>query len=166
MDRDNAQRKLAPYPMGTFLVRCRVNMTEPNYAISLKTSQHDIKHMKILSNLNDDYYLSDNRKFKSVVELISYFSRNSLKESFSGLDTSLRFSIKDLLIVEAIHKFDPEASSPQTHNDNNLLPLELGDRVVVIDKFSENQGWWKACDAHFKTGYIPKSYVKAVDHVS
>ncbi len=98
MDRDSAERSLASYPVGTFLVRCRVNMSEPNYAISLKTSSADIKHMKILSNLNDDFYLSDNRKFKSVVELIAYFCRSSLKESFSGLDTTLRFPLKDLLL--------------------------------------------------------------------
>ena len=94
MDRERAHRKLTPFPIGTFLVRCRINIAEPNYAISLKTCQSDTKHMKILSNLNDDFYLSDNRKFKSIVELVTYFSRNSLKESFSGLDTSLRFPIK------------------------------------------------------------------------
>merc|ERR1712095_32484 len=104
MDRESAQRKLASFPIGTFLVRCRVNMAEPNYAISLKTSVSDVKHMKILSNLNDEFYLADNRKFKSVVELIMYFSRNTLKESFSGLDAILKFPIKDLCIAEAIHK--------------------------------------------------------------
>ena len=161
MDRENATRNLAPFPLGTFLVRCRVNLAEPNYAISLKTgSVSDVKHMKILSNLNDEFYLSDNRKFKSVVELVSYFSRSSLKESFSGLDCNLRFSIKDLLIVEAQHKFDPEAQSPNGGNENNLLALDIGDRVIVLDKLSENQGWWKACDATNRIGYIPKSYVR------
>ena len=146
MDREKATQSLSLFPLGTFLVRCRVNMAEPNYAISLKTGHTDVKHMKILSNLNDEYYLSDSRKFKSVVELVSYFSRSSLKESFSGLDCNLRFSIKDLLVVEAQHKFDPEAQSPNG-TENNLLALEIGDRVVVIDKFSENTGWWKAYDA-------------------
>ena len=159
MDREKATQTLSPFPLGTFLVRCRVNMAEPNYAISLKTGHTDVKHMKILSNFNDEYYLSDSRKFKSVVELVSYFSRSSLKESFSGLDCNLRFSIKDLLIVEAQHKFDPEAQSPNG-TENNLLALEIGDRVVVIDKFSENTGWWKAYDATHRIGYIPKSYVR------
>ena len=161
MDREKATRTLSPYPIGTFLVRCRVNMAEPNYAISLKTGQTYVKHMKILSNLKDEFYLSDNRKFGSVVGLVSYFSRNSLKESFSGLDEVLRFSIKDLQIVEAQHKFDPEAQSPNG-NESNLLALDIGDRVVVLEKFSENQGWWKACDATHRIGYIPKSYVRAI----
>ena len=162
MDRDTAQRKLAMYPNGTFLVRCRVNMSEPNFAISLKTSMSDVKHMKIVSNLNDDFYLSDNRKFKSIVELITYFSRNSLKESFGGLDCLLRFSIKELLIVEVMHRFDPEASSPDG-NENNLLPLEIGDRLIVLDRYSGGHGWWKACDSNQRIGYIPKSYVNALE---
>lgn len=165
MEREKAQQSLAPYPVGTFLVRCRVNISEPSYAISLKTSGSDVKHMKILSNLNDDFYLSDTRKFKSVVELIAYFSRNSLKESFSGLDTTLRFSIKDLLIVEAMHKFDPEASSPSLNgaSENNLLALEIGDQLIVLDKFAESHGWWKACDVNtHRIGYIPKCYVTPI----
>ena len=162
MDRESAQNKLASFPIGTFLVRCRVNMAEPNYAISLKTSVSDVKHMKILSNLNDEFYLADNRKFKSIVELVSYFSRNSLKESFSGLDINLRFSIKDLLLVEAMHRFDPEASSPNG-NENNLLPLEIGDQLIVLDRYSGRHGWWKAFDANHRIGYIPKSYVQAME---
>ena len=99
-----------------------------------------------IQHLNDEYYLSDSRKFKSVVELVSYFSRSSLKESFSGLDCNLRFSIKDLLIVEAQHKFDPEAQSPNG-TENNLLALEIGDRVVVIDKFFHSKRVCCRCKA-------------------
>jgi hypothetical protein len=163
MDRESAQRRLSPYPLSTFLVRCRMNNNKQlqGYAISLKTSDADFKHMKILNNLNDEVYLSDSRKFKSIVELISWYSRHSLKESFSGLDTTLRFPIKECNIVEAIHAYDPEASSPTnvTNQERNLLPLEIGERVVIIDKVSECQGWWKACNAFHRIGYIPKSFV-------
>ncbi len=62
------------------------------HAITLKTTDGS-KHIKI--NYGDDnggitgtgaavYSLSDSRKFKSIVELVSYFNYNSLKESFSG----------------------------------------------------------------------------------
>ena len=47
-------------------------------------------------------------------------------------------------------------------NKSNLLALDIGDRVVVLEKFSENQGWWKACDATHWIGYIPKSYVRVL----
>ena len=92
MDRETAQSTLLPYPISTFLVRCRGNpinsSMHPGYAISLKTSEKDIKHMKLLDNLNDEYFLSDHRKFKSVAELVSYHSQHSLDESFKGLDTT------------------------------------------------------------------------------
>jgi hypothetical protein len=38
------------------------------------------------------YYFSKTRKFPSVVELVTWYSRNSLRESFHGLDHSLQFS--------------------------------------------------------------------------
>ena len=44
------------------------------------------------------FYLSESRPFRSVVDLVSYFSRNSLKESFSRLDANLR-SASGLAIV-------------------------------------------------------------------
>lgn len=164
MDREAAQRKLNAFPLSTFLVRSRgtlPNGGQLGYAISLKTSDEDIKHMKILSNLNDEYYLSDNLKFKSIVELVAYYSRHSLSESFSGLNTTLRFAVKDLFIVETVHKFDPEASSPNSA-EKNLLALEVGERVVILDKLSETQGWWKAYNSMHRIGYIPKSFVKIV----
>ena len=160
LDREKATKALTPYPISTFLVRCRLNLAEPSFAISLKTSDSDVKHMKILSNLNDEFYLSDTRKFKSVVELVMYFSRNTLKECFSGLDAFLKFPIKDLCIAEAVHKFEVEASSPK---ETNCLPLEIGERIVILDKLSESQGWWKAYNAAHCIGYIPKNFVTIVN---
>ena len=68
---------------------------------------------------------------------------------------------KELEIVQAVHKFDPEATSPNT-NEKNLLPLEIGDKLIVLDKLSESQGWWKACDATQRIGYIPQNFVQVV----
>ena len=85
MDRETAQSTLLPYPISTFLVRCRGNpinsSMHPGYAISLKTSEKDIKHMKLLDNLNDEYFLSDHRKFKSVAELcqLNHSSKTSTR---------------------------------------------------------------------------------------
>ena len=86
MDREAANARLSSFPASTFLVRCRVqNGQKLGYALSLKTTD-DVKHMKIAAEANNGlFFLSDTRKFRSVVELISWFSRNSLKESFSGL---------------------------------------------------------------------------------
>ncbi len=96
------------------------------------------------------YYFSETRKFASVVELVAWYSRNSLRESFSGLDTTLQFPIKELSLVQAKYDFSP------ADEDINMLPLRPGDIVTVIDKTA--QGWWKAHNGT-RIGYIPKDFV-------
>jgi hypothetical protein len=162
-DRDRANSTLFPFPPGAFLVRCG----RLGFALSLRTDL-DVKHMKIdrqeteasFGGSGDDeddatrssqYYFSENRKFNSVVELVSWYCRNSLKESFQGLDTVLQFPIKELCIVEAIHEFNPPSE------DNNLLLLRAGERLTVIDKL-DDKGWWKAHNGN-RIGYIPKTFV-------
>ena len=166
MDREGANQILSKFPTCTFLVRLRVEKGKPlGYALSLR-SDTDVKHMKIMNScdLSDDspangtnsqteYFLSDTRKFKSIVELVHWFCRHSLRESFNGLDTTLRFPIGELSIVEAQYEFYSE--------EKNMLPLKPGDRVTIIDKSGDAQGWWKACDGR-KIGYIPKEFVSQV----
>ena len=163
MDRSRANRLLEDYPVCTFLVRCRLRQGEraaAGYALSLKTDR-DVKHMKICvtgGNDNDHrFYLSDNHKFRSVVELVAWYSQHSLRESFSGLDTILRFSVGELMLVEAQYEFAPAMS------DKNMLSLMPGDRLVVLDRQTGNsQGWWKACKNN-RIGYIPKDFVKIIE---
>ena len=168
MDREGANQTLSKFPTCTFLVRLRVENGKPlGYALSLR-SDMDVKHMKIMNScceLNDpeaaatvsnnqmEYFLSDTRKFKSIVELVHWFCRHSLRESFNGLDTTLRFPIGELSIVEAQYEFYSE--------EKNMLPLKIGDKVTIIDKSGDAQGWWKACDGR-KIGYIPKEFVNQV----
>ena len=49
------------------------------------------------------YFLSETRKFRSVVELVTFYSRNSLKESFKGLDTPLRFPVGEVSLVKTTY---------------------------------------------------------------
>ncbi len=162
MDRDSANSRLAIYPTNTFLVRERVQRGQTEglgHALSLKT-QDGVKHMKICTGGNSEkdsgnvFYLSDTRKFRSVVELVSWFSRNSLKESFSGLDTTLQFSVGELFIAEAQFDWSP--------TEKNMLPLRQGDRLTVMDKMGDSRGWWKAFDGS-RVGFIPKNYVEEVE---
>jgi hypothetical protein len=136
MDRDTANVRLTRYPTGAFLVRCRVSNGERlGFALSLKTD-NDVKHMKVDTNEEEPdvklYYFSETRKFPSVVELVAWYSRNSLRESFHGLDHSLQFPIGELSLVEAKYEFSP---SPE---DKNMLPLAVGEQVTIIDKM---HGW-------------------------
>ena len=108
---------------------------------------------------NERYYLSDNRKFRSLVELVAWYSLHSLRESFSGLDTRLRFSVRELTLVKAQYEFAPALS------DKNMLSLLPGERLVILNRNISNnnsQGWWKACKNN-RIGYIPRDLVKVVN---
>ena len=70
MDRDQANVSMQLYPMGTFLVRARLQAGERvGYALSLRTKE-DNKHMKINSGDHPDwgtkFYLSESHGFRSV----------------------------------------------------------------------------------------------------
>ena len=108
------------------------------------------------SGHTDWYYLSDSRKFKSIVELVHWYSRNSLRESFNCLDTTLRFPVKELCMVEARYDFSP---GPE---DKNMIHLKVGDQVAIIDRTGDARGWWKACRGN-RIGYIPKNFVVVID---
>lgn len=158
MDRDSANARLADFPIGTFLVRCRnQNGIKVGHAISLKTLD-GVKHMKIVVQ-EDQVYLSDSRKFRSIVELVYCYSRNSLKECFPGLDTNLRFSVGDVFLAEAQFDFKPNPT------DKTLLPLCAGDRLTIVDMEGDQQGWWKAFNGS-KVGFIPKDYVSKLSRNS
>ncbi len=75
LERDSAETRLSGLPEGTFLVRRRIQNGE--YALSLSTHV-DVKHMKIV-NEGNAYYLSDAKPFKSIMQLIIYYSSNSLQ---------------------------------------------------------------------------------------
>ena len=160
MDRQTANAKLMDYPVNTFLVRSRVQGgVRVGQAVSLRM-ERDVKHMKICVEKHEDgsvwYYLSENHRFRSVVELVNWYQRNSLKESFSGLDTTLRFSVGDLMLVRAKYEFSPALS------DKNMLSLVPDEKLVVIDKVTgHSQGWWKACKNN-RIGYIPKDFVELI----
>ena len=62
---------------------------------------------------------------RSVVELVSWFSRNSLKEAFSGLDATLRFSVGELSLVEAAFDFDGGGGGGGGGDKGNMLPLKV-----------------------------------------
>lgn len=102
------------------------------------------------------YYFSENRKFKSIVKLVSWYCRNSLKESFQGLDTFLLFPYSELFLAEATFEFKPP------HEDSsNMLSLRPGERVAILDQL-DGKGWWKAYNGS-KIGYIPKTFVVSLN---
>jgi guanine nucleotide exchange factor VAV len=92
MDRDEAQALLEEQPHGTFLVR--VSPKHHNsYVISLKYN-NKVMHMRVYVAKDNQLYLSQNRYFNSLVELISWYEKNSLIESFNMLDACLQYPYK------------------------------------------------------------------------
>ena len=56
------------------------------------------KHIKIMKNSQTDrLYVSDACDFGSIPELVEYYHKNTLGQSFPGVDTTLRFPYKDVV---------------------------------------------------------------------
>ncbi|XP_073830137.1 vav guanine nucleotide exchange factor isoform X1 [Musca autumnalis] len=157
MDRETAQARLEHRRVGTYLLRVRPqgasNPKETMYALSLKTDDNVIKHMKINQDHSGDsiaYCLSSRRHFKNIVELVSYYERNDLGENFAGLNQSLQWPYREVLAT-AIYDFEPKG--------NNQLALKTGCQVLVIGKDGDNKGWWRGKIGD-TVGYFPKEYVQ------
>lgn len=87
MEREKAQTLLEKMPHGTFLVRVSPRHSG-SYVISLNYNGQ-VKHIRIYVSKDNQLYLSQNRYFKSVIELVSHYKDNSLVESFHMLDARL-----------------------------------------------------------------------------
>lgn len=95
------------------------------------------------------FYLSESRYFKSVVELVEYYERNSLAENFERLDQRLLWPFRRVL-AKAMYDF--------RGGEPNQLSLRQGCRVVVLSKEGDSRGWWKGKIGD-QVGFFPKEYV-------
>nr|NP_001259703.1 Vav guanine nucleotide exchange factor, isoform D [Drosophila melanogaster]AGB95543.1 Vav guanine nucleotide exchange factor, isoform D [Drosophila melanogaster] len=158
MDRETAAHRLENRRIGTYLLRVRPQgpstAHETMYALSLKTDDNVIKHMKINQENSGDsmlYCLSSRRHFKTIVELVSYYERNDLGENFAGLNQSLQWPYKEV-IATALYDYEPKAGS-------NQLQLRTDCQVLVIGKDGDSKGWWRGKIGD-TVGYFPKEYVQ------
>ncbi|KFB45541.1 AGAP010292-PA-like protein [Anopheles sinensis] len=158
MNRDSATQRLEGKKIGTYLLRVRPqgasHESETMYALSLKTDNKIIKHMKIYQkkeSQNMFYYLSTRRYFKTIIELVSFYERNDLGENFAGLNQLLQWPFKEE-IVTAVYDFAP--------TELNQLPMRKGCQVIVIGKEGDSKGWWRGKTLE-KVGFFPKEYVRA-----
>nr|XP_018902784.1 PREDICTED: protein vav isoform X1 [Bemisia tabaci] len=158
MGRETAERLLEWQMDGTFLLRIRPQgPTHPNetaYALSLK-SDNKVKHMKVYEREVDgtvEYYLSESRFFRSLVDLISCYEHTSLGENFIGLNVQLQWPFKRIV---AVAEFDFNPVEP------NLLPLKQGCQVIVLSKEGDHKGWWKG-KVQDRVGFFPKVFVREI----
>ncbi|XP_062847171.1 guanine nucleotide exchange factor VAV3 isoform X1 [Trichomycterus rosablanca] len=159
MQRIQAEAELLNRKNSTYLVRNRGHDSN-EYAISIKFN-NEVKHIKIL--LKSGYFqIAENRRFKSIIELIEYYKHNSLKEGFRTLDTTLQFPYKEpenggsvltpKVIGVAIARYD------FCSRDMRELSLQEGDIVKIYSKSTTN-GWWRG-EVNGRVGWFPSTYVE------
>lgn len=133
------------------------------YAISIKY-KNDMKHIKILTK-DGLFYIAENRKFSSILDLIQYYKIHSLREGFRTLDTTLKFayrepenganmfSQKGIGVAIARYDFSPR--------DTRELSMQEGDVVRIYSKTGAS-GWWKG-EVNGRVGWFPSTYVEEAE---
>ncbi|XP_043940655.1 proto-oncogene vav [Protopterus annectens] len=163
MERAEAETMLSGCSDGTYLVRQRVK-DSGEYAISIKYNA-EIKHIKV-TTAEGLYRITEKKAFKGLVELVDFYKKESLKECFKTLDTTLRFAIKEAQTTSAPRppggntKFFGTAKARYDFSARDRTELSIceGDIIKIISK-KGNQGWWKG-ELHGKVGFFPSNYVE------
>uniref|UniRef100_A0A8C8E1N2 Guanine nucleotide exchange factor VAV3 n=1 Tax=Oryzias sinensis TaxID=183150 RepID=A0A8C8E1N2_9TELE len=152
MERLQAEAELINRVNSTYLVRHR-SKEYTEYAISIKYN-NDVKHIKILTK-DGCYYIAENKKFRSILELIEYYKHHSLREGFKSLDTTLQFPYRQAENA-AVHRLNRSGGNMLTpkvigvaiarydfsSRDTRELSLQEGDVVKIYTKTGAN-GWWR-----------------------
>ncbi|XP_076827298.1 guanine nucleotide exchange factor VAV3 isoform X2 [Brachyhypopomus gauderio] len=159
MQRLEAEAELVNRKNSTYLVRHR-GQESNEYAISIKYN-NDVKHIKILTR-DGHFQIAENRRFRSILELIEYYKHHSLKEGFRTLDTTLQFAYREpenggtmltpKVIGVAIARYD------FCSRDTRELSLQEGDMVKIYTKSGAN-GWWRG-EVNGRVGWFPSTYVE------
>lgn len=162
MEREQAANILENRAVGTYLLRVRPQGGETRYALSLKTVD-SVRHMRVFRKKVDEteqYYLSESRFFKSVLDLVQFYGHTSLRENYERLNESARLQWPyKQLIAEVVQDFVPD---PSINLDQ--LHLRLGRRIIVINKHPEPDEWWIGkSDGHI--GSFPQNCVRIIQEV-
>ncbi|XP_071765488.1 proto-oncogene vav isoform X2 [Centroberyx gerrardi] len=163
MDRTAAKNLLMSRSDGTFLVRQKDG---GEYAISIKFNM-DIRHIKITST-QGLYRINEKKAFKGLVELIEFYQRNSLKEYFKDVDTTLQTPYKQPEQSSTPNNTPSPGGSMRTFGvararydfsarDRTELSLREGDTIKILTKKGHN-GWWKG-EVYGRVGFFPANYV-------
>ncbi|XP_056379372.1 guanine nucleotide exchange factor VAV3 isoform X3 [Hyla sarda] len=168
MERVQAEVELMNRENSTYLIRHRTKEIR-EYAISIKYN-NEVKHIKILTR--DGFFrIAENRKFKSLMELVEYYKHQSLREGFRSLDTTLLFpyNAPENQAAHASNRTSGMFLSPKIlgiaiarydfcARDMRELSLFKGDVVKIYTKSGTN-GWWRG-ESNGKVGWFPSTYVE------
>ncbi|XP_014117547.1 PREDICTED: proto-oncogene vav [Pseudopodoces humilis] len=161
LERAGAEQVLSPRSDGAFLVRQRLR--EPgDFAISLKY-RGQVKHIKVTAG-QGLYWVTEKKAFKGLVELVEFYRRNSLRDCFKALDTTLAVPYRDPQSRAgprepgATRSFgSAKARYDFSARDRTELSLREGDIVRVLSKRGQ-PGWWKG-EIYGRVGWFPANYV-------
>ncbi|XP_037545754.1 proto-oncogene vav-like [Nematolebias whitei] len=165
LDRNAAKNLLMSRSDGTFLVRQKDG---GEFAISIKFNM-DVRHIRITST-EGLYRINDKKAFRSLVEMIEFYQKNSLKEYFRDVNTTLLTpykqpeqscssntsnitpggSIRNLGVAKA--RYDYSA------RDRTELSLQEGDTIRILSK-KGHSGWWRG-EVYGRVGFFPANYVE------
>uniref|UniRef100_A0A8C4IGS1 Vav guanine nucleotide exchange factor 3 n=1 Tax=Dicentrarchus labrax TaxID=13489 RepID=A0A8C4IGS1_DICLA len=112
---------------------------------------NDVKHIKILTK-EGCFHIAENKKFRSILELIEYYQHHSLREGFRSLDTTLQFPYREPENA-AMHRLNRSVLTPKvigvaiarydfSSRDTRELSLQEGEVVKIYTKSGAN-GWWR-----------------------
>eukprot|EP00731_Ephydatia_muelleri_P024738 Em0016g1009a len=186
MSRIQAEQALSKMRDGVFLIR-ESDVRAGEYAIALKWRGMP-KHIKIPKHPDSrKFFVSDISEFASIDELVDHYQRTSLGSSFPGVDTTLRYSLKDKealatstvgpsavfpLLPPATPLLLPppptprqtvcswaEALYPFDAEYEDELTLRKHDEVKIIEKATNKLGWWYG-ECNGQVGLFPSNYVR------
>uniref|UniRef100_A0A671UCC0 Osteoclast-stimulating factor 1 n=1 Tax=Sparus aurata TaxID=8175 RepID=A0A671UCC0_SPAAU len=119
----------------------------------------DIRHIKITS-IEGLYRINEKKAFKGLIELIQFYQKNSLKEYFKDVDTTLRTPYKQPEESNSANSTFGVARARYDFSarDRSELSLQEGDTIKILSK-KGHSGWWKG-EVYGRVGFFPANYVE------
>ncbi|XP_040846681.1 proto-oncogene vav isoform X5 [Ochotona curzoniae] len=125
----------------------------------------EVKHIKIMT-AEGLYRITEKKAFRGLTELVEFYQKNSLKDCFKSLDTTLQFPFK-----EPERRAISRPPAPNTKyfgtakarydfcaRDRSELSLKEGDIIKILNKKGQ-QGWWRG-EIYGRIGWFPSNYVE------
>ncbi|XP_076436797.1 proto-oncogene vav-like isoform X3 [Babylonia areolata] len=163
MERPAAQKQLDACPDGTFLIRVTNNPARRGeLSLSIKYA-NAVRHIKVNRGPTGRFYLAEGHIFDSVQQLVEYYEKNELVDSFPDVATTLRIPYKTVatgvrILGYAVAVYDYAATS------TTQVTMQLNDRIAILSKNGQDKGWWKGENLRTKKiGYFPLAYVDEED---